>query len=403
MGIRTLLRYLIGDRQAILDLAASRWTLVLGVLFVLSAALAREYDGQDLLHEPWHLLLPLGASLAASALLFAVVWGRFRYYPAFLGLFWMTAPLAWLYAVPYERFLSPADAVRANLFTLAVVSVWRVALIVRVLVVLLGYRPLAALILVMAFVDAAAVAASLVSLVSGVSFLAIMAGIRLPESEQILFVSAWNLMQLGSCSFPFWLAGAVALRHRSKPRWQAPLNPRGRPTGPLWGLAAASVASWAIVLPWTQAEQQLRWQVERDLREGRVEQALAVMSAHAPEDFPPQWEPPPSSKELFSPSEARSHLVEVYEEIAAKPVAPWVRERYLLRLPQVLSFWHFIEAADLGRLGQVLQRIPEGAEVFARLEAEGDKDLLEHLRPSLRKEQAQPAGTVGDQAGTSKP
>jgi hypothetical protein len=79
MGIRTLLRYLIGDRQAILDLAASRWTLLVGFLFVLSAALAREYDGKDLLHEPWHLLLPLGASLVASALLFAVAWGRFRH------------------------------------------------------------------------------------------------------------------------------------------------------------------------------------------------------------------------------------------------------------------------------------------------------------------------------------
>ena len=38
---RTLLRYLIGDRRAILELAANRWTLPLGALFVLSAALAR--------------------------------------------------------------------------------------------------------------------------------------------------------------------------------------------------------------------------------------------------------------------------------------------------------------------------------------------------------------------------
>ena len=35
----------------------------------------------------------------------------------------MTAPLAWLYAVPVERFLPAYEAVKANLFFLAVVSV----------------------------------------------------------------------------------------------------------------------------------------------------------------------------------------------------------------------------------------------------------------------------------------
>ena len=34
---------------------------------------------------------------------------------SFLNLYWMTAPLAWLYAIPFERFLSPADATTANL------------------------------------------------------------------------------------------------------------------------------------------------------------------------------------------------------------------------------------------------------------------------------------------------
>ena len=53
MTIRTLLRYLVGDHQAILDLAATRWTLVVGFLFVLSAGFAHEYDGQDLRREPW--------------------------------------------------------------------------------------------------------------------------------------------------------------------------------------------------------------------------------------------------------------------------------------------------------------------------------------------------------------
>src|SRR4051812_18868184 len=118
MSLRTLLLYLIGDRQAILDIAADRRALHIGFLFVLSAGLAREYDGEDLVHEPWYLLIPLVASIGSSFVLYAFTYGVAcmkqvqgptfaRGYLSFLGLFWMTAPLAWLYGVPYERFLSP--------------------------------------------------------------------------------------------------------------------------------------------------------------------------------------------------------------------------------------------------------------------------------------------------------
>src|SRR6478609_360522 len=102
MGIGTLFRYLIGDREAILAIAGSRHSLWVGLLFVLSAGLAREYDGEDLLHEPWHVFLPLGASLVSSLLLFTLAFGFAlskgepwrdtpRRYLSFLGLFWMTA------------------------------------------------------------------------------------------------------------------------------------------------------------------------------------------------------------------------------------------------------------------------------------------------------------------------
>src|SRR5919204_6475497 len=121
MPIRTLLRYLLGDRQAIFVIAADRWALVLGFLFVLSAGFAREYDGEDLLHEPWHAVLPVGASLLTSFLLFSLTYGVAKAkgasgppflaaYGVFLSLFWVTAPLAWLYAIPYQRFLGPVEA-----------------------------------------------------------------------------------------------------------------------------------------------------------------------------------------------------------------------------------------------------------------------------------------------------
>ena len=72
MTLGTLARYLIGDRTAILTLVRQRGALLVGALLVLSAGFAREYDGEDLWHEPWHLLLPFGASLTTSFFLFTL-------------------------------------------------------------------------------------------------------------------------------------------------------------------------------------------------------------------------------------------------------------------------------------------------------------------------------------------
>src|SRR5687767_5262694 len=137
MTISTLLKFLVGEREAILTVARTPQAIWIGLLFVLAAGFAREYDGEDLLHEPWHLLIPLGASILSSAILYllirAITWFRgapgpslLSGYRSFLALYWMTAPLALFYAIPFERFASAADAMRANLFLLALVAAWRV-------------------------------------------------------------------------------------------------------------------------------------------------------------------------------------------------------------------------------------------------------------------------------------
>src|SRR5262249_61264180 len=97
---------------------------------------------------------------------------------SFLSLFWRPSPLPWFYAVPYERFLSVADAVRANLLTLALVSAWRVALMTRVVSVLMGYRVGAAFVLVMAYADAVALALLWFAPLPSITF---MGGGRLSE------------------------------------------------------------------------------------------------------------------------------------------------------------------------------------------------------------------------------
>ena len=138
MRIKTLFAYLVGRRQAILEIASDRRSLYVAGPLVLSAGLARNYDQASLRDEPWRLLGPFAASLVISGLLFVAVFAFARRkgmpdpgiggaYLSFLALYWMTAPMAWLYGIPYEAFLSPAHAIRANLWTLAVVSLcaWR--------------------------------------------------------------------------------------------------------------------------------------------------------------------------------------------------------------------------------------------------------------------------------------
>jgi hypothetical protein len=372
MHLRNLGLYLIGNRQAILNLAADRRCLWVGLLFVLSAGLAREYDGQDLLREPWHLLVPFAASLAASFLLFLISCGSlflhkegrppfFGAYRAFLTLFWMTAPLAWLYAIPYERFLSPADATRANLLTLALVAAWRVALMVRVVSVISRRTVTSSLLLVMAFADAAALAA-VVMIPQPV--VAIMGGVRLTESEQVIHGATFLVSCLGVISAPVWLIGGAVAFATNRPVWQVPDSSKHEPSLNIgsWILAALSLAIWLPILPWTQAEQRLRTQVEADLKAGRIADALDLMSAHAAPDFPPQWDPPPR----VGYGETTPHIFQVMEVVLARNSAPWVRAIYEDKFRQQMSDrWAFnwYSGDELAALVRILNRLPDGPDI----------------------------------------
>ncbi len=378
MRVRTLFLYLIGDRRAILDLAGDRRSLWVGLLFVLSAGFAREYDGEDLLREPWHLLIPLGTSLAASFLLFLVACGGvflqsdgrppfLTAYRSFLALFWMTAPLAWLYAVPYERFLSPGAATSANLWTLALVAAWRVALMVRVVSVLTGSRAIPSFFLVMAFADAVAVTA--VALMPKPVF-ALMGGVRQTESEALIAAATFQVMALGILTAPVWGIGALIAFANGTPVWQVPAGPTERaPAGRgMWALAALSLAVWLPVLPWRQGEQRMRSRVERDMKAGRIDDALEVMSAHAPSDFPPHWDPPPR----VGYGETSPDLFEVMAVLLARDRAPWVQTCYAEKFRRSLGegrmlYFDPLDGPRLGDLVEILKQLPEGPDIAAEL------------------------------------
>ena len=382
MGIGTLLRYLIGDRAAIQEIAGSRRALWVGLVFVVSAGLAREYDGEDLLHEPWYALIPLAASLVSSFILFLLCFAKvmasdparppfFSAYRSFLTLFWMTAPLAWLYAIPYERFLSPYDAMRANLLSLGLVAAWRVALMCRVVTALMGYSAWAAILLVLLFGDGVALLA--IGLIPK-PMVGFMGGIRHTDTEKLILNTTCCVTQLGFCSLPFLIYGLVGVISKSKPVWQLPASAYREGSRRKYGLvilAVFSVGIWAVILPITQPEQLNRRRAEDDLRNGRIEEALAEMSAHSPADYPPQWEPPPR----IGYGERSPLIFDVMEVVVEKPPAPWVREIYVEKLDQFLYSYHHLYSypqSYLKRLLPLLQQLPEGPSLI-----EEHRDMIE--------------------------
>jgi hypothetical protein len=380
VGIGTLLRYLVGSREAILQIAGSRHALWIGLLFVLSAGFAREYDGEDLLNEPWYLLLPILASLVSSFLLFLAAygvsmlkgedqWAFLPRYASFLGLFWLTAPLAWLYAIPYERFCTPVDAVRLNLITLGVVSAWRVALMTRVLTVLWGYSVGAALCLVLVFADV--VALSLLQFLP-VPLIAVMGGVRLSESERLLRSVAFQVGCLGFVTLPLWIGAGLVFLYRSKAAWQETVIAGGRPRIGLVALAFASVLVWLPILPHTQPEQQQRRVVEKLYQQGERVEALRFLSSHPREAFPPHWAPPGTSVD-FRVTSASDFLTFV-EEFSDLDTGSWVREEYFQMVRRVLQhalsdLVFFFREEDWRRFGKVLEKSPEGRDILEEVKS----------------------------------
>lgn len=361
----TLLRYLFGQRSAIQQVAEDPRSLWIGLAFVMSAAFAREYDREDLLNEPWHLAIPLVASLAASLAIFAALWfelgnpsspiGYWDRYRTFLSLFWMTAPLAWLYAIPYEQFLDPIDALRANLWTLALVALWRVVLLIRAVQVWLKLDWRAAPVVLLC-ADALAMAA--------VMFLPwpiieVMGGMKPPADSHILGRAKILVLVVGVPSFLVLFGLSTYWRPAlgpDEPEASAPSTRR-----PVWSLAvlaALAIAAGCAVLPWTQPPQQLRRQVERTMAGGEVHEALVILSAHPRESFPPDWNVPP----VWVPGEPRGPFLDAVEASQAGEGPGWAREVYLARFTNYLTSYAFVYGAEdetLVRMARVVARTPE--------------------------------------------
>ncbi len=410
MNLRTLARFLLVDRASIVTAASSLWALPLGFLLVLSAALARNYDGVWLPAEPHVLLHGLAASLGTSFLLFTIVYALFRArrpkpsrrepapfiraYLSFLGLFWLTAPLAWLYAIPYERFLPPLDAVTANAWTLALVAAWRVLLISRALSVLFRARFLLTLLIVLAFSDIIVFAANtLAPEVSLVSFMGGFVDASLTASEEHALGALNVTAAIGAlyALVPLVLAALISLAWW-KPQGLIPFEPSITP--PSRALVAAFIIISLAFLPaliFAQSEQRRRDAYERLLAADQLDAAVALLSRHSRSDFPPMWNPFMARGEPRRPTHALTHhrLNALIESAGQPGAAPWIRPFFVQeawrRLIDDEPFRRFIDRPDRDHLLNTIpddERAPLAA--FLVVYAAEAPDLADHRRKTLR-------------------
>ncbi len=380
--------FLLGNGEAIRRLAATPRLWLVGLLLTLSAGLARDYDGEDLLAEPWHLLIAPGASFVAATVLWLLVQlsgtGRWAWslspaperdeggpnatlepppnplpprprwwdsYCVFLGLFWLTAPLAWFYGIPYERFQSAGDAMGSNLWTLQLVALWRVVLMIRVLIVLYGIPLVTAGIIVLLFGDALML---LALKAAPVPIFAAMGGVRLGDAERALAGAVFIADILGTLAF-FGLFLAWLVSFADRRRWSWNLIPVPVSITPLIIVALVASGFWCAWLPFTQPEQQLRHHIEHEMRTGDFATGITLLEQHFPADLPPHWDPPPRQ----DGHQPNPDPLDVLLYLIDHPAKRWIQDLYESKLLNGASYFYQQDGKRITSLVTLLERSPD--------------------------------------------
>lgn len=337
-------RYLFGQREAIQRVAGSAAALWTGIVLVLLTAVARSYDQTLITENPllW-VFGPLLFSFVSGTWLYLIVYGAYarRFIPgpadprpdtwsgwrSFMGLFWMTAPIAWLYAVPVERLFDSYSAAVANLVLLGVVSLWRVVLMARVMQVTTGAPFLLALLWVL---FAASIEVLVVSFFGGLFAQAIMrgmGGMRNSPEEDLIYGVMSSVFSGALLAAPV----LMVIGFFCKPGTRLTPLPRSLPDAVRWKPLLVLALFWiaAAVIP--QRELANTVEVEKLLSAGQSRQALDYLSARQPHHFSPGRNLPPKAFErsIFD------DLPDCFGVVRADD-APWVRAHLLHRLTEML-------------------------------------------------------------------
>ncbi|RLS51508.1 MAG: hypothetical protein DWH91_18980 [Planctomycetota bacterium] len=362
----TILRFLCGSREAILQIAGSRQATWVGLVLAVLAGFAREYDQESVLHKPWYFLIPLTASCGLTVLLYLACWRTFdrKGFMSLLRCVWFCSPMVLFYAIPVERLSDPLVATRSNLCFLGIVSLWRVCLASRVVSVLLQVGFLRALIQVMFLADSM-VAVAMVNF--PIPLLQVMGGIQYSPVEEVVVSVAKEALFLSLLSWPVWLI-LYCISCFTIPAAAMVNCPDRLMNRSVWGVVGGLVALALVGLWIAQPEQLRRSRVEHLVDQNQYVEAIQLMSHQPRGTFPALWEPPPSiwqhrDTQLFS-------ILKVMHQ-QRPPVSQWVQDVYidkLIRLygdgHQPVFFWRQRSIGELEILLHLATENPRLAEAL---------------------------------------
>ena len=209
------IRFLTFQNAKIDEKEHGRSFFLAAILFAWIAGIGRYWDHPD---AAWWQYAGLGSVLYIfflSTFLFLIVWPLKPKRWSWLSIFifvGLTSPLAWLYAIPVEQFLTPELAIKVNVWFLAIVAIWRVALYAKFLWSYGGLRFYALVAALLA--PLSIIVMFLGSIQMETAAFEIMAGIeaeRTPTQErasQGLNITL-VLMFISVISFPIWFVAYV--------------------------------------------------------------------------------------------------------------------------------------------------------------------------------------------------
>lgn len=323
MSPADLFRYLAGNRASIERIAASRWAWLIGAILVLTAGIARNYDHLYLLKEVEWFTGPFGASLFSTVFIYwwinAVVrqnrhGNRAKQQLTFLTLFWLTSPCAWLYAIPVESWTDLLTATKWNVTFLAVVSIWRVALITRAVSVLTGVYWLRCLGAVLA---PAALEMMVGSYFKSLSLVGIMGGVRLPPHTAFL-VDASDFTATASLWIFLFVLIATPFVKSGQRAEQPLLRPAIALESSVWKCALLLLSAWVLVVIPMQMKTRNLYRFRELIEQQRFDEVARLASGLTRNDFPRSQFIPPD------PYKRSSNDHPLFLQ-APKDTPPWLR------------------------------------------------------------------------------
>jgi hypothetical protein len=371
VGPGILLRYLLGNAAAIRTVAQSRAAFGTGIVLVLLTTIPRNYDQTFIGESPWRWIFgSLVFSLISGTWLYLMAYGNVRLHlaakesrpphwkawPAFMGLFWLTAPIAWIYAIPVEHFMSSLDAAQANVLFLGIVSVWRVALMIRVLHVLSGTPVWITTLWVL---TAALGEVFLLTFFGGTFARALaagMGGMRNSPEEEVIMSVLGTALSVSFWGFPILLLVSVLLNCNFDVQQKLSDLPTRNTDRMHWRWLAVCALAWIAVAILPQQQVQLNAEVDRLTAAENYTGAIEFLSLHTPDEFAPsrQLPPKPFEREVFK------QLPQFMDQL--RPDHPaWVRAHFMRRLDEFCTHFqsrgHVAESDRIRWIANRLRRV----------------------------------------------